>query len=207
MLLALLKGFVTSGSLIVAIGAQNAFVIRQGLLRNHLFLTASLCSLIDAALIMLGILGFGKIISEYPSLIFLSNLFAIVFLFFYGAFALQALYTKKRLNDFSSPTKPTKRKTILLLLAFSLLNPHVYLDTVILLGSIASQQPLHEQIYFGWGAISASFIWFFTITYGSFLLAPLLSSPFSWKMIDVFTAVTLWGMALCLAWPLIAVIF
>ena len=114
-----LKGFGTSGSLIVAIGAQNAFVIRQGMLRRHLFMTAFLCSVIDALLILL-------------------------------------------------------------------------------FGSIASQQPPDQQIYFTLGAISASFLWFFAITYGSYLLAPFLSKQSSWRIIDGLIALTMWGIAVSL---------
>lgn len=198
MLLTLLKGFGTSGSLIVAIGAQNAFVIRQGMLRRHLFITAFLCSVIDALLILLGVLGFGQIISAYPLLIELSKYFAIIFLFFYGIVSLKSSLNPKCLENEKEQELPSAKKTIFLLLALSLLNPHVYLDTVILLGSIASQQPHDQQIYFTVGAISASFLWFFAITYGSYLLAPFLSKQSSWRIIDGLIALTVWGIAISL---------
>lgn len=198
MFLTLLKGFGTSGSLIVAIGAQNAFVIRQGMLRRHLLVTALLCSVIDALLILLGVLGFGQLISAYPLSIALSKYFAIIFLFFYGVFSLKSSLNPKGLENRKEQELPSVKKTIYLLLAFSLLNPHVYLDTVILLGSIASQQPPNEQIYFTLGAISASFLWFFAITYGSYFLAPFLSKQSSWRMIDALIALTMWGIAFSL---------
>lgn len=198
MLLTLLKGFGTSGSLIVAIGAQNAFVIRQGVLRRHLFMTALVCSMIDALLILLGVLGFGQLISAYPLSITLSKYFAIIFLFFYGVLALKSSLKSKSLESGKEQEPPSAKKTIFFLLALSLLNPHVYLDTVILLGSIASQQPPHEQIYFTLGAISASFLWFFAITYGSYLLAPFLSKPSAWKIINGLIALTMWGIAISL---------
>ncbi len=198
MFLALLKGFSTSGSLIMAIGAQNAFVIRQGLMRRHLLMTALLCSSIDALLILLGVLGFGQLISTYPLLIELTKYFAIIFLFFYGAVSLKSAFKPRFLEGTKEQNLPSIKRTVGLLLALSLLNPHVYLDTVILLGSIASQQPSHEQIYFALGAISASFLWFFAITYGSRLLAPLLSKPSSWRIIDSLVGAMMWGIAITL---------
>jgi len=195
MLLTLLKGFGASGSLIVAIGAQNAFVIRQGILRRHLFMTALVCSMIDALLILLGVLGFGQLISAYPLSIQISKYFAIIFLFFYGVTSLKSSLKPKRLESGKGKELPSAKKTILFLLALSLLNPHVYLDTVILLGSIASQQPPNEQFYFTLGAISASFLWFFAITYGSYLLASFLSKPSAWRIIDGLVALTMWGIA------------
>ncbi len=195
MLLTLLKGFGTSGSLIVAIGAQNAFVIRQGMLRRHLFMTALVCSMIDALLILLGVLGFGQLISAYPLSIQISKYFAIIFLFFYGVISLKSSLKPKTLESGKEQEPPSAKKTIFFLLALSLLNPHVYLDTVILLGSIASQQPPHEQIYFTLGAISASFLWFFAVTYGSYLLAPFLSKPNAWRIIDGLITLIMWGIA------------
>lgn len=198
MLTPLLTGFATGGSLIVAIGAQNAFVIRQGLLRRHLLLTAGLCSLIDAALIIFGVLGFGTVISEYPSFIELSKYFAVAFLFLYGGLSLKSAFANKALESSQDNFLPTIKKTVLMLLAFSLLNPHVYLDTVILLGSIASQHPEHEQMYFAMGAVCASFVWFFSITYGSRMLSPLLRKPGTWKVIDGAVAIIMWGIAIAL---------
>ncbi len=195
MFLTLLKGFGTSGSLIMAIGAQNAFVIRQGILRRHLFLTAFICSMIDGLLILLGVLGFGQLIAAYPFSIELAKYFAIVFLFFYGLIALKSSLVPKSLESGKEKEPPSAKKTVLFLLAISLLNPHVYLDTVILLGSIASQHAPHEQIYFTLGAISASFLWFFAITYGGYLLAPLLCKPIAWRIIDGLVALTMWAIA------------
>lgn len=198
MFMVLLKGFASSASLIVAIGAQNAFVIRQGLLRNHLLLTALLCSLIDAALITLGVLGFGQMISAYPLLIETTKYFAIAFLLAYGVLSLKSAFKNKALENEKSQNVQSRKKTVLLLLGLSLLNPHVYLDTVILLGSIASQHPAEEQFYFALGAIVASFIWFFSISYGSRFFAPFLCHSVSWKIIDFFIALIMWGIALSL---------
>lgn len=198
LLLSLLKGFGASGSLIVAIGAQNAFVIRQGLRLQHLLLTALLCSLIDGTLIILGVMGFGNFISSYPLFIDLTKYFAIIFLFIYGALAFKSAFKKKTALSLDEQVSMTAKKTIISILAFSLLNPHVYLDTVILLGSIASQQPAEEQLYFAFGAIAASFAWFFAITYGARLLAPFLQKEKSWRIIDCCIAATMWGIAITL---------
>lgn len=198
MFVALLKGFVTSGSLIVAIGAQNAFVIRQGLLQRHLLVTALLCSFIDAILITSGILGFGHKISSFPILVEAAKYFSVIFLLTYGAISLRSAFKRKSLADSEQIPFPSIKKTILLLLGFSLLNPHVYLDTVILLGSIATQQPAHTQIYFALGAVGASFTWFFSLTYGSRFLAPFFSKQNSWKIIDTLVAITMWAIALTL---------
>lgn len=196
-LLSLLKGFSASSGLIIAIGAQNAFVIRQGLRRQHLLLTALMCSLIDALLIIFGVIGFGYYIAEYPFFIELTKYFAALFLFVYGLIALRSAFKKSTLKESVEDCSVSSTKKIVIsILALSLLNPHVYLDTVILLGSIASQQPDHEQLYFTLGAISASFAWFFTITFGARLLAPFFQKENSWKIIDAVIAVIMWGIAL-----------
>lgn len=194
-----LKGLAAGGSLIIAIGAQNAFVIRQGLLKQHLFLTALLCSGIDACLIALGVAGFGRYIGDYPLFLDLAKYFAIAFLFIYGAIAFKSAFKTSSMNiakEGGSP--PCAKKIALALLFLSLLNPHVYLDTVILLGSIGAQQPSGEQILFTIGAISASFIWFFALTFGARLLAPFFKRESSWKIIDGSVALSMWGMALSL---------
>lgn len=196
----LIKGFLASGCLIVAIGAQNAFVLKQGLRQHHTLLTALVCSFIDAGLIVAGVLGLGKIISSYPAFIELTKYFASIFLFIYGTIAFRSAFKIKKTIQTSTNeiTLPAIKQTILLLLALSLLNPHVYLDTVILLGSIASEHPAEEKLYFCLGAIAASFSWFFTISYGARLLNPLFKKESSWKFIDGFTGLTMWGMAFTL---------
>lgn len=202
MLPALMKGFAMSCSLIVAIGAQNAFVIRQGLTCQHLFITAFLCSLTDSLLILIGVLGFGTIVTEYPLAMNIAKYFSVVFLGIYGIFALRSALKTRTLGDVCETVFLSRSKTILIVLALSLLNPHAYLDTVILLGSIASLQPDHEQLYFACGAIVASFAWFFAIAYGSRFLAPFFNRPSSWKIIDGLVAVSMWAIAVTLIFAL-----
>jgi L-lysine exporter family protein LysE/ArgO len=192
MFISILKGFTTGGSLIVAIGAQNAFVMRQGLARRHLFVTALLCSCIDALLITLGVFGFGSVVGSHPFVIQVSGYVAALFLFIYGGLAFRSFFRAKNLNTVEEEREVSLKQTILLLLGFSLLNPHVYLDTVLLLGSIALNQAEEARVFFGLGAASASFLWFFGLTYGSFLMAPLLKTPKAWKVIDLIVAFTMW---------------
>jgi L-lysine exporter family protein LysE/ArgO len=192
---ALLKGFSTSASLIVAIGTQNVFVMQQGLMQQHLLLTAFVCGTIDAVLILLGCFGFGTLLSAYPSLLSVVHLLAVIFLIVYGAIAAKsAIKSQAALS--STDSRPHSRgKTVAMLLSLSLLNPHVYLDTVILLGGVASQQPDSEQHYFIAGAIAASFAWFFSLVYGSSRLAPLLQHKLTWRILDALIAITMWVMA------------
>lgn len=196
-LLSLLKGFSASSGLIIAIGAQNAFVIRQGLRRQHLLLTALMCSLIDAILIAFGVIGFGYYLSEYPFFIELTKYIAAIFLFCYGCISFRSAYRNHVIKKSGEDTaEASVKKIVISLLAFSLLNPHVYLDTVILLGSIASQQPEHEQMTFAFGAMAASFAWFFALTFGARFLAPFLQKENSWRIIDGLIGCTMWIIAL-----------
>jgi L-lysine exporter family protein LysE/ArgO len=197
MLFSVLEGFSIGASLIIAIGAQNAFVIRQGLRRQHLLLTASVCSLIDALFILVGVLGFGHLIASYPLFMALMRYLAIAFLFVYGALSFKAALHPKPLKA-ALGVPPSATKTLLILLALGFFNPHVYLDTILLLGSIASQRPEEEQIPFALGAIAASFTWFFAITYGAQLIAPFLRKESSWRKIDLLIAFIMWGIALTL---------
>lgn len=194
----LIKGFIASGCLIIAIGAQNAFVLKQGLRRNHTLLTALVCSLIDAGLIISSVLGLGQIISAYPGFIEFTKYFASLFLFIYGIIAFRSAFKIKTIAKTSAEAVaiPAIKETIILLLALSLLNPHVYLDTVILLGSIASEHHADAKLYFCLVAIAASFSWFFAISYGARLLGPLFQKASSWKLIDGFTGLIMWGIAL-----------
>lgn len=195
LIFSLLKGLSVSGGLIIAIGAQNAFVIRQGLRRRHLLLTALVCSLIDALLIILGVVGFGYVITNYPIFIDLSKYLAVIFLFVYGILSFKSAFQTSSLTSKDEHSLVSAKKTAMSLLALSLLNPHVYLDTVILLGSIANQHPVPERIFFAIGAICASFIWFFALTFGAYLLAPLLKKQSAWKVIDCFIGLTMWMIA------------
>lgn len=200
LLFPIVKGFIASGCLIIAIGAQNAFVLKQGLRRHHLLLTALICSFIDAGLIISGVVGLGQVMAAYPAFIEYIRYFASIFLFIYGIIAFRSAFKSKKVNlaSINEMALPAIKQTVFLLLALSLLNPHVYLDTVILLGSIASEYPADEKLYFCLGAIAASFSWFFAIAYGARLLDPLFQKEISWKLIDGLTGLMMWGIAFTL---------
>ncbi len=191
----------TGACLIIAIGAQNAFVLKQGIMRSHVFTVALLCSIIDAALIALGVGGLGKIIASTPYLIMATKYGGAAFLFYYGLRAFRAAAQSPKLRVTQDTfDHPTLKATVLTLLALSLLNPHVYLDTVVLLGSIGAQFDPEERLLFALGAMTASFIWFFSLCYGAGYLAPLFEKPISWRILDALVGCVMWGIALSLLW-------
>jgi L-lysine exporter family protein LysE/ArgO len=180
------EGLGTGASLIIAIGAQNAFVLKQGILRRYLFITAAVCSLIDVILITAGVLGLGAIIAGNPVLLMVATAGGSIFLVIYGIRSLGAAWKPKVLEDDVTTGNPvTLKATILALLAFSLLNPHVYLDTVLLLGSIGARHPRFQRISFIAGASTASVIWFFGLAYGSAILTPFFRKKLTWRILDL----------------------
>jgi L-lysine exporter family protein LysE/ArgO len=181
----LIEGFATGAGLIIAIGAQNAFVLKQGILKNHVFVTVFICALLDAILIGLGVGGFGQILTSSSLLLSGALWGGVAFLTYYGFRSFKAVFASETLTiQKGHGPLPDLKVTLATVLALSLLNPHVYLDTVVLLGSIGAQFPAHERIYFACGAIIASFIWFFSLGYGARYLGPLFEKPLAWKILD-----------------------
>lgn len=170
-----MQGFFLSLSLIVAIGAQNAFIIKQGLLKNHIFIVSSICFLCDIVLMLVGIFGVGEFLAKNPIMQFGIAGLGAIFVFYYGFLALKsALFSSVNsvvLKEDSSNAS-SLQKTIFLSLAFSLLNPHVYLDTVFIMGAFAITFNEEEKIIFALGALSASFLWFFSLGYAAYKLSP-----------------------------------
>jgi len=197
-----LAGMALSAGLIVAIGAQNAHVLRQGLKREHVFWVAAMCSASDMILITLGVLGFGALIGSFPLLTKIAAWAGAGFLLFYGFLAFKSAYKPKALNvdDFLVGEKSSGnlKAVILLTLAVSLLNPHVYLDTIVLIGGIAAQYPNSQRVFFGLGAGTVSVIWFFGLAYGARLLTPLFRESLTWRILDVIIGVIMWGIAISL---------
>ncbi|MBI2707913.1 MAG: amino acid transporter [Proteobacteria bacterium] len=193
-----LEGCGTGAGLIVAIGAQNAFVLKQGLLKNHVFATAIVCSLIDATLIALGVGGFGAILTSNLLLLSAARWGGAAFLLYYGFRSFRAVFKSESLRLDGSRDRPDLKMTLITTLALSLLNPHVYLDTVVLLGSIGAQFPASERLFFALGAMLSSFVWFFTMGYGARYLAPLFQKPIAWKILDFLIGCIMWGIALSL---------
>lgn len=189
------QGFGLGFGLIVAIGSQNAFVLRQGLLRRHLFVTALICSTSDAILIFFGIYGFGAIVLRYPSLILLTTWGGSIFLFFYGLRAFWSLFKSRNLYSDAIDNEADLRSTILATLAFTWLNPHVYLDTLVLVGSVGTQFADGNRLIFGAGAAAASIVWFFGLAYGAAQLAPWLNKPNTWRILNALIGIIMWWIA------------
>lgn len=187
-------GFTTALALIAAIGAQNAFVIRQGLMRQHVLLICLMFSLSDLFLIFIGVFGLAYINRYIPLLEPIVKYAGTLFLFFYGLKSFISAFKYQHTIDLSKLPQLSIKKTILLCLAFTWLNPHVYLDTVLLIGSIANNYPGH-QLEFAIGATLASFFLFFSLGYGAALLRPLFIKPFAWKCLDVITGLIMWIIA------------
>ncbi len=183
-------GFALGATLIIAIGAQNAFILRQGLLRQHVFILCLICALSDALLIVAGVAGLGALIGGSPSLIFWVTLGGAAFLFTYAAIAFHRAWRPAAMTPANAPEKSgSLTAAIATCLAFTFLNPHVYLDTVLLLGSLSSRYEGAARIAYGAGAVIASFAWFFSLGYGARLLAPLFAKPNAWRVLDVLIGI------------------
>jgi L-lysine exporter family protein LysE/ArgO len=202
--LAAVQGFALGASLIIAIGAQNAFVLRQGLKRQQVLLVTTICFLSDAVLIAVGAGGFAGLVAAVPGLPALAAWGGAVFLIGYGARAFHAALRPARLlaghGSAGSGTAALAGAT----LAVSLLNPHVYLDTVVLLGSVAAQYPRPERIAFALGGIGASAVWFYGLGYGAARLAPVFARPAAWRLLDLAIGAIMWAIAGGLIWGRIA---
>jgi L-lysine exporter family protein LysE/ArgO len=183
------------GSLIVAIGAQNAFVIRQGALNAHVFWVCLFCSVCDAILIWAGVFGLGALIKLVPMFIPILTYGGAAFLIWYGVKALLRAVNPSGMSS-SSESAGTLKAALVACAAFTLLNPHVYLDTVVLVGSIANARPQGEQIPFATGASVASLTWFFALGYGAKALGPWLTQPKVWRVIDFTIAGVMFMLAL-----------
>jgi L-lysine exporter family protein LysE/ArgO len=191
-----LQGLAVGFSLIIAIGAQNAFILKQGLKRQHVFWVCFACALSDALLILLGVAGFSAVLLHYPQIIQFAKWGGALFLFWYGfQHAVQALKSAS-VMQLSANSASSLTQTLLMCLALTWLNPHVYLDTVILLGSISTQ--FADQAYFALGAISASWLFFFALGYGARVLIPVFENPKAWQFLDGMIALVMWGIAVSL---------
>lgn len=192
---ALLFGFSLGFSLILAIGAQNAFVLKQGLKDEHLFLVCLICAFSDAVLILIGVSGFHLLLASFPSLVNIARFGGAAFLLVYGSIS---FYRAIRVTQGLEPSDIKSNsawQSALTCLAFTWLNPHVYLDTVVLLGSVSTR--FSEDItWFAAGAMSASFIFFFALGYGARLLRPVFAEARAWRILDFLIGCVMWGIAL-----------
>ena len=183
-----IAGFSLGLSLILAIGAQNAFVLKQGLKKHHVFLVCSICAMSDAILIALGVAGFGEIVKRFPSIELIARYGGAAFLFAYAIKSFISSFAKTHALTPSDALPESAWKTALICLAFTWLNPHVYLDTVFLLGAISTKFEA-TIIEFTAGAMSASFVFFFTLGYSAKLLRPFFEKPQSWKALEFFIGI------------------
>ncbi len=190
-----LQGLLVSFGLIIAIGAQNIYVLKKGILKEHTFMIASICFLLDASLIAIGVKGIGKTLELHPSFFIYITWFGILFLILYGLLALKNTMITQNMKIKAVKEKSSFNKMIIATFAISLLNPHVYLDTVLLIGSIGSHYRGLSQNLFIAGAVSASFIWFFSLAYGSRILIPIFKKPITWKLLDLLTALIMFYVA------------
>jgi len=195
--IALIPGFFTGLSLIVAIGAQNAFVIRQGLLRSHVLLVVIVCSVSDALLIVLGTGGLGKVVQSNPNLLTFIRWFGVVYLTWFGIKSLRSAFKENQLLA-TGQAEISWKRILTTVLALTYLNPHVYLDTVIFVGSIANQFE-GDKWFFALGASIASVVWFSTIGFGARAASHLMSKPIFWRILDISIALIMFSIALTLA--------
>ncbi|KPF48052.1 amino acid transporter [beta proteobacterium AAP121] len=200
---AAVSGFVLGLSLIVAIGAQNAFVLRQGLRREHVGPIVALCAGCDAVLMAAGVAGLAQLLGARPGLATVLTLGGMVFLAAYGLMALKRALRPGVLQAAAASAAPNPLRTVLLqALGFTLLNPHVYLDTVLLLGSLGAQQPGAAKGAFVAAAATASLLWFTALGYGARWLAPVFARPRAWQVLDVLIGLTMLALAAGLGWRL-----
>ena len=192
------QGLALSLGLIVAIGAQNAFVLRQGLRREHVGSVVLFCAVTDAVLIAAGVLGMAQALGEHREFARALALAGAVFLATYGWQALRRARQSHQLRAQDTPSPTHLAGVIAQAAAFTLLNPHVYLDTVLLVGSIGAQQPDALRLWFIAGASSASLVWFVGLGYGARWLAPWFARPKAWQVLDGLIGLTMWVLALLL---------
>ena len=195
MIMSYAAGLGTGLSLIVAIGAQNAFVLKQGLMRRHVFWVCLFCALSDAALILLGVTGMTHVVALAPWLADAMRWAGVAFLVWYGARSFRAAWHGGHALR-PQGDGATLGRTLAMIAALTWLNPHVWLDTVVLLGAVSAGWP--DPGIFGLGAITGSFLFFFALGYGARLLAPVFARPRAWQVLEAAIGIVMWGIALTL---------
>ena len=196
-----LLGLATGLSLIIAIGSQNAFVLRLGIEgRNRVIVpVVAICAVSDAVLIMAGVLGLGVVVAAAPVAIIVIRVLGSGFLITYGLFAARRAIRPGALVVSGVVASTGMRVAVMSVLALTWLNPHVYLDTVLFLGAVANQQGTAERWWWAGGAVAASFVWFSALGFGARLLRPMFAKPGSWRVLDAMIAVTMIALGIRLA--------
>jgi L-lysine exporter family protein LysE/ArgO len=191
-------GFALCATLIIAIGAQNAFVLRQGLRREHVLMIVAFCALADLLLIGAGVAGLARILGDAPRLTLALTLGGTLFLTWYGLRALARARTASSMNVDAGTTQISVRGALTQAAGFTFLNPHVYLDTILLMGSIGARQPSDMRFWFVGGAAAASGAWFTSLGFGARLLRPVFRTPRAWQVLDTLVGVTMIAIAVSL---------
>ncbi|MEV6432247.1 LysE/ArgO family amino acid transporter [Nocardia sp. NPDC051463] len=194
--LAAISGLGFGLSLIVAIGAQNAFVLRQGLRGQHVLAVVTVCAVSDVVLIAAGIGGFGIVVTSVPAVVEIARYGGAAFLAGYGVLAARRALSNDALAAASTGASVALGATVATCLALTWLNPHVYLDTVVLLGSFASTYATPDRWFLGVGAMLGSIIWFTGLGYGARLLGPLFARPAAWRVLDSVIALVMFSLAM-----------
>lgn len=197
-LLTFLEGMSLCFSLIIAIGIQNAFVLKQGILKNHTFLIATLCSSIDAIMITIGVYGFGAFLSKHEVLLKIFSWGGVLFVFGYSAVAFRSSFKTNTLNINDQPRINSIKEIFIKVFLVSIVNPNAFLDTIILMGSVSTQYPKEELFSFTLGASAASYIWFFALSFAARFLQPFFSVPKSWKILDFIIGCTMLAIGISL---------
>ena len=195
-MIAFTSGIASGLALIIAIGAQNAFVIRQGLQRQHVLIVVLLCAISDALLIAAGTAGLGTVIESAPQALEIVRWFGVTYLAFFGIKSVRSAFRHNSLT-LEQGAVVSRKRTVFTVLGLTFLNPHVYLDTVIFLGSIANQFPTDKWL-FSSGAMVASFLWFFSIGFGSTMAARFMVKVIFWKILDLSVAAIMFTLAIYL---------
>jgi L-lysine exporter family protein LysE/ArgO len=191
-------GFALSATLIIAIGAQNAFVLRQGIRREHVAPIVAFCAIADLLLIAVGVAGLAGILGDSPTLVALLTIAGSAFLVWYGIRAMRRALLPQSLRAAGGSESLSLANAMAQAAGFTLLNPHVYLDTVLLMGSIGTRQPPDMRIWFVGGAACASGVWFTTLGFGARLLAPIFARPRAWQVLDTLVGLTMLFLAVLL---------
>ncbi|AFU19105.1 LysE/ArgO family amino acid transporter [Actinobacillus suis] len=194
-----IQGFIVCFGLIVSIGAQNAFLLKQGILKQHVFWVASLCFLGDVFLMTLGVLGLGSIVANLPTLSLFIALLGAFFLFTYGSRSFISIFKSSEALTASNENATSLKKALMITFAITFLNPHVYIDTVVILGGIGGNLDFIGKMEFLAGALSCSLLWFFGVGYGAGFLSPYFGKRRTWQILDFLTGVIMYAIAISLA--------
>ncbi len=193
-----IQGFIVCFGLIVSIGAQNAFLLKQGILKQHVFWVASLCFLGDVFLMTLGVLGLGSIVANLPTLSLVIALLGAFFLFTYGSRSFISIFKSNEALTASNENATSLKRALMITFAITFLNPHVYIDTVVILGGIGGNLDFSGKMAFLIGALSCSFLWFFGVGYGAGFLSPYFEKRRTWQILDFLTGVIMYAIAISL---------